>query len=101
MVGKRCKRTEGLGASHGPEWLSGLEIARVMQVCRSSGMFGERRRVPRIPDVHVADFRHRGKDEHGRERRTGESIAAFFFFLETNRIASAVRRSPLLVSHHI
>jgi hypothetical protein len=68
MVGKRCKRTEGLGASHGPEWVSGLEIARVLQACRSSGMFGERRRVSRIPDVHVADFRHRGKDEHGRER---------------------------------
>jgi hypothetical protein len=100
MVAKRCKRTEGLGASHGPEWLSGLEIARVLQACRSSGMFGERRCVPRIPDVHVAGLTHRRKEGHGRERRTRESSAAFFF-LETNRIASAVRRSPLLVSHHI
>jgi hypothetical protein len=36
--------------------------------------------VPRIPDVDVADFRHRGKDEHGRERWTGKSSATFFFW---------------------
>jgi hypothetical protein len=38
--------------------------------------------VPRIPDVDVADFRHRGKDRC--ERWTGKSSATFFFGNESN-----------------